>query len=180
MNIFLTQFAAAAEAEKSGLGVLGIDPLAFLLQLATFVILFLILKRFAFSKIIKMLEARRDTIDQGVNLGRKMEAEQHELEMKISQALHEARQEADKIIAAGHQEAGYIIKQAEEDAARRAGILLDEAKARINEDIERARTGLKKETAGLVAEAVEVIIEERLDAKKDAGLIERALGKVQA
>ena len=180
MQIPLLQFAAEETAQKSGLAVLGIDPLAFLLQLVTFLLLFILLKRFAFKKIIGMLEERRRTIDKGVELGRKMETEQQELQLRVDQALHEARLEADKIITAGRQEAAIIIRQAEESALRRADTMLAEAKARIQEDIERARLGLRKETADLVAEAVEVIIEERLDAKKDAGLIERALRKARA
>lgn len=181
MNLFLLQqFAAAEEKAEGGLAVLGINPLAFLLQLITFLILFLLLRRFAFDKIIAMLEERRRTIDRGVDLGIEMETQKKHLDKKVDEILHKARAEADKIIAGGHHEAGLIIKQAEEAAARKTDAMLADAHAKIGEDIERARRGLEKEMANLVAEATEVIISEKLDARKDSNLIQRALGKVKA
>lgn len=181
MEQFLTQFAAteSATAEAGGLTVLGINPVAFLLQLITFAILFFILKRFAFKTIIKMLEERRSTIDKGVDLGREMEAQKQQLDERINQAMHEARNEADKIIAAAHHESGVIIKQAEETATRKTDVMLVDAHAKIGEDIERARAGLEKDMRLLVAEATEAIIGEKLDAQKDASLMERALRKVR-
>lgn len=181
MEQVFTQFAVTenATAEAGGLAVLGIDPVAFLLQLVTFVILFFILKRFAFTAIIKMLEERRRTIDKGVDLGREMEAQKQQLDERVNQAMHEARSEADKIIAAAHHESGVIIKQAEEAATRKTDTMLADAHAKIAEDIERARLGLEKDMRLLVAEATEAIIGEKLDAQKDASLMERMLRKVR-
>jgi len=177
-GLLLTQFAAVEEAaQEGGLAVLGINPLALLLQLVTFVLLFFILKRFAFKAIIKMLEERRSTIDKGVDLGREMEVEKQQLDERVDKVLHQARADADKVIAASHQEAGGIIREAEAVSARKTDALLADAHAKIEEEIERARTGLEKEMLALVAEATEVLIGEKLDAKKDAGLIEQVLIK---
>jgi F0F1-type ATP synthase membrane subunit b/b' len=89
---FLNRFAATEEATpEGGLAVLGINPVAFMLQLITFLILFFILRKFAFNKIIKLLEERRLTIDKGVDLGREMTAQKQQLDERINQALHEDR-----------------------------------------------------------------------------------------
>ena len=115
---FLTILAAteggAGAEEASGIGALGIDPLAILAQALTFLVLFVIIKKYALEKIVNSLEKRRKTIDDGVRLGRQMEAEKEKLEEKVDATLKKARAEADKIISAGHEEAGGIIKQAEE------------------------------------------------------------------
>jgi len=50
-----------------------------------------------------------------------------------------------------------------------------EADSRIKQDTDRARRQLETELVGLVADATEAIIDEKIDARKDAGLIERAL-----
>lgn len=180
MQQYLTQFAAEAAGEKSGLAVLGLDPKALLLQLATFVILFLLLKKFAFSKIIAVLEERRRTIDQGVDLGREMEDQKQKLDQKASEILQNARKEADNIIAAAHQDAGTVIKEAEGAATRKVDAMIADAHAHIAEETERARASLEQELAGLVARATEALIQEKLDAKKDAALIERVLKGVKA
>lgn len=170
----LTNFGAE---EVSGIGALGIDFLAILAQAVTFLVLFFIIKKFALDGIVKTLEKRRHTIDDGVRLGREMEAEKAALDEKVDELLRKARIEADGIIAGGQKEAGEIIKAAEEAAGRKADAILADAHGKINEDIAAARKGLEQEMRNLVAEATEVIIEEKLDAKKDEGLIKRAFAR---
>ena len=58
--------------------------------------------------------------------------------------------------------------------------MLRDATLRIEREMQTARQALRKEMLGLVAEATEVIIDEKLDAKKDAGLIERALTRMRS
>lgn len=179
MYQYLTQFAVEETAEKTGLAVLGIDPKALLLQLITFLLLFIILKRFAFKKIIAVLEERQKTINKGVDLGREMEAEKQRLDEKADKILHDARKEADKIIAEGHTQAGQIIKEAEKTAQRKVNAMLDEARAHISEDIIRTRKQLEKETLALVAEATEALIAEKMTPEKDQKLIARILQGVR-
>lgn len=172
----LTNFGATEEV--SGIGALGIDPLAILAQAVTFLVLFFVIKKFALDGIVKTLEKRRQTIDDGVRLGREMEAEKAQLDEKVDELLRKARTEADGIIAGGQKEASTIIKAAEEAANRKADAILADAHGKITEDIDKARKGLEQEMRALVAEATEVIIEEKLDATKDASLIKRAFARV--
>ena len=174
----LTVFGATEEAE--GIAALGIDPLAILAQAATFLLLFWVIKKFALDKIVTTLEKRRKTIDDGVRLGRQMEAEKERLDEKVEAALKKARNEADKIIAESREEAGSIIKQAEITASNKVDGMLEDAHKKIEEDIDAARKGLEQDMRSLVAEATEAIIKEKLDAKKDASLLDRALLKVRA
>lgn len=165
---------------SSGIAALGVDVKALVLQIVTFVIVFLLLKKFAFSKIVATLEERRRTIDDGVKLGREMADEKAKLESQIADIMRKAREQADGIITAGHQEASELIKKAEDDAMRRVDTMLAEGQAKITDELARARKGLEKEMLALISEATEAIIGEKLDAKKDAKLIERTLQKVEA
>ena len=83
---------------SSGLGALGVDGKAFLIQLITFVLAFFVLKRYAFKPISKVLNERRDTIEKGVKLGEEMQKERAKLDAQVEKALHEARQEADRLL----------------------------------------------------------------------------------
>lgn len=177
MDIAHTLTIFGATEEVSGIGALGIDPLAILAQAATFLLLFFIIKKFALNGIVSSLEKRRKTIDDGVRLGREMEAEKEKLQETIESLLKEARSQADDIIAGGQKEAGEIIQAAQETATRRVDAMLKDAHNKIDEDLANARKGLEKEMRVLVAEATEIIIEEKLDAKKDASLIKRAFAR---
>jgi len=165
---------------SSGLGALGVDGKAFLIQLITFVLAFLVLKRYAFGPIIKVLRERRETIEQGVKLGEQMNREKAKLEQEVSQKLHEARQEADGIISGAQDSARQAIREAEDKARDKAAGILKEAESNIAQETARARKQLEKEIVNLVADTTEAIIGEKVDAKKDAQLIDKALQGRQA
>ncbi|MCA9325625.1 F0F1 ATP synthase subunit B [Candidatus Saccharibacteria bacterium] len=170
----LTQFAAET-SEASGIGALGIDLKAFVIQLITFLLAFWVLKRFAFTPIIKVMDERRQTIESGVTLGEEMQKKTAELDAKVEATLQKARQEADGIIADAQDAAKQSGAAIEAKAQTKAKSLLAEAEDRIVQDTQRARQKLEGELAGLVAEATEAIIDEKVDAKKDADLIDKAL-----
>lgn len=177
MVTVLQLFAATEEAQ--GIQALGIDPLAILAQAVTFLVLFWIIKKFALNKIVRTLEDRRKTIDNGVRLGLEMEAEKSRLDDRVADALKKARGEADTIIAQAHHEAGVIMKDAEAAAERKTEALIADAHAKIHEDIKRARTELEKEVLSLIAEATEVVIGEKLDVNKNNELLTKALAEAK-
>ena len=172
----LTHFGAST----SGLGALGFDGRAFLIQLITFVLAYLVLRRFAFQPIIKILRERRETIENGVKLGEQMQHERTELDAKVEKILHDSRAQADSIIAEAQDEARQAIRETEEKARAKSASILAEADERIVQNTARARKQLEKELVGLIADTTEAIIEEKVDTKKDAQLIERALKERQA
>ena len=165
----------AAEESASGIGALGINAGAFIIQLISFVLVFLLLKKFAFKPITKMLQERRQAIDDSVRLGQKLEKERAKFDEEAAQKLREARHEADQIVANAHKEARQTIREAEKTAQHKADLMLADMDVRIAEEAKQARKNLEKELIGLVSEATETIIGEKVDAKKDAELVARAM-----
>ena len=170
--MLVSVFAASETAEG---GILGFSLEAFVIQLVTFVLVFLLLKRFAFKPIVAMLEKRRKTIEDGVLLGEKMEKRQKHLEAEAEGVIREARHEADRIIANAHKESREVLRKAEKSAKDKTDAMLKDAHEQINEDTDRARRSLEKDIVGLVSEATEAVVHEKVDAKKDAELIDNAL-----
>jgi len=173
MYSLLTNFAA--EESASGIGALGIDGKALIIQLITFLLAFLVLKKWAFGPVITMMEQRRQTIESGVTLGEKMKKDQAKLDAKVADELAKARQEADGIIAAAQDTSRETIHEAEEKARDKAAGILKDADERIKTDTARARKKLESELVGLISDATEAIIGEKVDAKKDAALIDKVL-----
>lgn len=165
----------AAEEAASGIGTLGVSLSSLLIQLITFVLAIVLLKRFAFKPIIKMLEQRRQVIEDGVKLGQKMEREQAKLEETSAKIIREARHEADRIIGDGQKEAREILREAEKTGKRKTDAMMSDAEARIKEESEQAKRRLEKDIVGLVSEATEAVVEEKVDSKRDTELIEKAV-----
>lgn len=166
-----TNFAAAAEES----GILGVNLESFVVQILTFVLVFVILKKFAFARIVTMLDNRYKVIDEGVRHGQQMKEERERLEKETVKVVREARLGADEIIGHAQKEARDIVREAEKIANKKSEVMLKDAEDRINEEAQQSRRKLEKEIVGLVSEATEAVVHEKVDAKKDAELIDKAI-----
>lgn len=167
----LSSYVAATE---SG-GILGFSPKSFLIQLITFTLIFVLLKKFAFARVVKVLEKRRQTIEDGVRLGEEMERRKQETEEEVGSILSQARSDADNIIENANKEVREMQREAEKSAKQKTDAMLADAQERISEDAERAKRKVEKDVITLVSEATEAVVHEKVDAKKDAELIDKAL-----
>lgn len=180
MTHIFTTFAAEGAAASGGIATLGINVTAFAIQLATFVLVYLVLRKFALEKILRVLQERRETIENGVRLGEEMQKERAVLDTKVKAALADARKQADGIMADANDAAASTVRAAEEKAQVKAEAIITEAHARTEQDAQKVRKQLEHEMVALVSEATEAIIDEKLDDKKDAALISRVLKEQRA
>jgi F-type H+-transporting ATPase subunit b len=70
-----------------------------------------------------------------------------------------------------------MVGDAEDKAKQRAEQIVADARTQLDTEVRKAREALKAETVQLIAAATEKVIGEKLDVKKDAGLIKNALGE---
>jgi len=160
---------------SSGLGTLGFSTSAFIIQLITFVLAFWVIKKFAVTPIVKMLNERRKAIEDGVLLGEKLRKEALDMEEKVSNELSAARNKADEIIDEAKEAAKSAVKAGEEDAIKKADSIIEDARNKTKQEIETAKLKLESEIANLVVDATEVLTREKIDFKKDASLIDQAI-----
>ncbi len=161
--------------QSSGIGALGVNLQALVIQLITFLIVLWVLKKFAFKPILKVLNDRRTLIEAGVKLGNEMKNKELEMEQKREKILHDAQAAADKLIADSKDEAKEIVNESEADAKTRADGILEAANKTIDENTKRSKKKLEKELVGLISEATEAIIGEKIDATKDSKIIDKVL-----
>ncbi len=170
-----TQQADGHAKQDDGIAALGLDPFAIGAQLLTFVVLFWFVKKFALTKIVSNLQKRREDINRGLHLTAELDKQKAELDQRMEDVLRKARKQADAIISEAHTQTGQIIQEAEQAANRKAEEIIRSAEGKIERDIVEARNGLKKEMAGLIVEATEAILEEKLDSDADKKLVEKYL-----
>jgi F-type H+-transporting ATPase subunit b len=175
--VFNLLIMAEDAASGSPLAALGVDFKSFIFQIITFLLVFALLKKFAFKPISNLLAERRKTIDDGVKMGLRMEKEKAKLDEEVASAMREARVEADKIISNAHKEARDVVREAEKVAGRKAETMLSDAEVRIESESERAKLALEKDIIGLISEATEAIVGEKVDMKKDGEIIDKILKK---
>ena len=166
---------AAEAASEGGVAVLGLNAGALALQIATYVIVFLILKKYAFGPIVKTLEERRVKIETGLKTADQMERAKQELDEHKEKILTEARKEAAKIVADSKKEGAELIVAAEAKAQIKADQIVADAKAKVADDVTEAQKKLHRQLAGLVRTATEKVLRTKLDAKTDEALVEKAV-----
>lgn len=171
----LTVMASTAGEESQGIAALGIDPITILIQGATFLVFFFIIKKFALGKIVGTLEQRRTAIEGSLDKAEELQKQNQEAEKRVNALLHDARGEAEDIIAKSKQEAVSVVSIAEEAATKRAEKIITDGKLQIQAEVQRAEKELKKQTLQLVAAATEAVLSEKVDSKTDQALIEKAL-----
>lgn len=167
----------AATEEPQGIAALGLNPWTILAQGVTFLVFFLLVKKFALSKIVDTLETRRKTIESSLDQAEELNKQNEEAEKRINSLLSDARKEAEEIVNKSREEAGATIAAAEKSAGDKAEKIIADGKLQIEAEVIKAREALKKETLGLVAQATEAVLGEAVDAKKSEALIKKALAE---
>ena len=161
--------------QSSGIGALGVNLQALIIQLVTFLIVLWVLERFAFKPILKVLNDRRELIEAGVKLGAEMQKKNDELISKTDELLHKAQKDADKIISDSKDEAKSIVAESEESAKNKADAILDDANRTIDQNTQRAKKKLEKDLVGLISEATEAIVGEKINPEKDSQILDKIL-----
>lgn len=147
--------------QTSGIAALGLDWKLFISQVVNFVILFILLRLFAYKPILRVLEQRRKTIEKSLQTAKLIEKREQELGEQESRRLQLAKEKADQIIDQ--------TKQATETMRQH---VLDE----INRDRELARKRLDEEMRSLKEQTIEEAKKELASLVTAASL--RVLGKV--
>lgn len=157
---------------------LGIDWKLFLAQAINFVLVFLVLKKFIYKPVLRILDERRKKIEDG--LLKSKEAEQRLLETeKIKlQKIKEAERIASELLQEKQEKAKQLENQLILEAKEKQKILLEEAYKMIEEYKQKSKEDLHLEAKNLIKEILIKVVE--LDPQKiDEALINQALQKIK-
>ena len=103
-----------------------------------FAIVFVILARYGFPVITKMLEKRRDYIDNSLRLAREADEKLARMTEEQARMIAQAREEQNRILSEAAQARDNIVSKAREQAQDEARKILEEARVRIEAEKESA------------------------------------------
>jgi F-type H+-transporting ATPase subunit b len=132
-------------------------------QIVGFLLMVVILRRYAWGPVLKTLEARREKIAGELNAADRTRAEANEIkgqyEAKLRSADAEARQRIQEAISEGQRVAAEIKSQAQVEAQNR----LARAEDDIDREREKAKEILKDQVIRLSMRTAEKILRTKLD-----------------
>src|ERR1043165_9898682 len=98
------------------LNTFGVEWPKFLAQLILFIIVYFVLKKFAFGPIIAMLEERRKRIEEGQLNAQRIKQQLAEAEKRHSEILAQANAEAQKMIDQARESASHLADRKSQEA----------------------------------------------------------------
>ncbi len=167
----------AAPANESVAASLGLNGQLFAFQLINFTIVAAIVWFLILKPLTKKLEERKRIIDDSLDKAKEIDANLQMAEQKFQERIDDAKAESNKIVEQAQEEAEKAGANMKVKAKKEIELVVDQAKRNIQIEKEEVMAGIKAETANLVIAAVEKIIGDKLDGKKDKGLIEETLRK---
>jgi F-type H+-transporting ATPase subunit b len=130
--------------------------------LLAFLIVFFILKKFAWSAILKGLNDRETNITEAIASAEKVKKEMAQLKSENENLLAAAREERTAMLKEAKEMKDKMISDAKNDAKDQAARIIAEAQASINQQKMAALTDIKNHVGKMVVEVSEKIIRKQL------------------
>ncbi len=157
------------------MGQLGINVVQLIVQLLAFLILILLLRRFAYGPILRALDARSQRVAASMEQADRIERQLAETEARNQAILDEARREAQGIVTRAREIGDQQIAQARDVARSEADKQLQLSLAQLRAEEQRAVTELREEYVDLVIRAASRVVRQELDPQKHIQLIDQTL-----
>jgi len=150
-----------------------------IVQILGFFIVFLVLRHFAWGKLLGAVDARRKSIDDAFTDIERQKKALVDLEKDYRNRLEHIEQEARfKIKEAA--DLGLVLAKDIQDKARAdAQKMVERAEAEIKQDLAKAKLTLRDQIVGLSSLMTEKIIRERLDAQSHQKLVDEFIKDIE-
>ena len=145
----------------------------------SFGIVFVVLAKYGFPIIVKMVEGRKTYIDQSLEVAREANAQLSKLKEQGEALVVAANKEQGRILKEAMQERDKIIHEARKQAEAAAQKELDEVKKQIQIEKDEAIRDIRRQVAILSVDIAEKVIRKNLDDKREQmEIIDRMLDEV--
>ena len=146
-----------------------------LFVLINLIVFFLLMKKFLFGRIAKVIDERRNIVNQELDEARKTNAEADEklanYELKISNYQAEGNQIIADARDSAKAEYDKIIDKAETDAEQ----IRTDAREKMRAEAETARKAAREEIASLAMQAAEKVVGTNVSASTDSAIFDEFL-----
>lgn len=172
-------FVLAATTRDEGLNPLvRVVPGLMIWTLLAFVVALLVLRKYAWPQITRVLDQRQHQIEESIDAADRTRKEADELLAEYRQRLTDARAQADEIVAKAER-AGEVAEREGLDAAKvKREELLAQTRSDIEAETRRAIQEIRREVADLTVQATEKVTRKTLTPEDQKRLVEEALSEL--
>jgi F-type H+-transporting ATPase subunit b len=171
--------AFAVQEGHAASGPLSVDPGLMIWTVFVFLLLLLILKRFAYPALLGAVEAREKALEEQIAAAERARAEAEAILAEHKKLLAEGRTAAHQLLVEARTNAEKERALALEKTRQEQEDLLERARRDIAAERERALADLRREAVELSLAAASKLIGERLTSDTDRKLVEQYLAGLE-
>lgn len=149
-----------------------------IVTLVNLLILFWLVKHFAFDKVNKILKQRKDLIENTISKADEDLEKARILKLQNEREISSSKEEGKEIVSQYKTKADNVYKEIVEDARREAGTIIDKSKVEINRERTKAQAEIKTQAVELAVFLAEKALGDSIDEKKHRELIDDYISKV--
>ncbi len=157
---------------------LGIDWRLLIAQLINFLILVLVLYKFLYKPVLKMLDGRKEKIEKGLRDAEQLGAELEKTKELQAAEIQKAKQEARGIVEEAEKRAEAAGAETKAKTKLEVEKLITAAKNQMIQEKEKMIAEVRKEASELVMAVAEKVVGKSIDAKIQKNLVEETIEEV--
>lgn len=176
----ITLLAAGGGTVEVLLNKFNVNWLWFSFQLINFFLVIIVLKKFAFTPIIAMLEQRKMRIADGESKLKRIEIQLAESEERTAAALEKANNDAKRLIEEAKTSAAALTEEKSQEAIARAQSILAKAEAAAQSERNQLIAELKQDFGRLVVNTTASVTGKVLTEEDNKRINDAALASMDA
>ncbi len=148
-------------------------------MLISFGIVVFVLAKFGFPIILKMVEERKEFIEDALLKAEKARTELDSVKAEAELILDKARKEHQQIMNEASQLREVLIQEAKTKAIGEADKIIENARLQIQNEKDDAIRDIRKQVAGLSVDIAEKVLRSKLEKKEEQlGMIQRLIDEM--
>ena len=160
------------------LDVISVNIWQILVSFCNLLILTLVVKRFLFKPVKKVLDSRREAIDQDYAQAAEARALAEKDRKQYAMAMAAAKQTGDQIIADAERDAGFRGSEIVAEARERANDIRRQAEADAVLEKKKAEEDIRREIAEVSTQLTGKLLEREINPEDHRGLIDSFLREI--
>lgn len=151
---------------------ISITPWTIIFQICNLLILFALIRKFLFKRVMDMLDRRQQEIDGIYDAAGRDRDDAAQMKQEYTQRMSSARDEADRLVRnavdTAQRRGDAIVKEAQAEAAH----LKQKAEVEIEQEKKKAYNELVGEISGMAADIAGRMVEREINADDHRGLVD--------
>jgi len=156
------------------------DPGLFIWTILTFLVLVVVLSKFAWGPLLAALQARQERISQSLDDAKRANDEMERVKRESAEIVRQAHVEASAIVSSSRTDAERVREETKQKARAEAAAIIAAAERQIESEAVRARDEVRREAADLAVAIASKLIRRNISVEDNRAMIDEMIGRLRS